>query len=564
VRLAVALSIVVVVSVGVIASAYHVFSQTADEPVHLRAGLRWLQSGEYDVDLEHPPLARIFFALDPFFAHATGDGNALLERDGRYVRNLSLVRAPNLLFFALAVFMTGIFAARLFGVATGVLAAALFAFMPNVLAHAGLATTVIAATAFVIAALSCLTGPAWLLGLVIGFGLVSKFSFPVFFIAAAIPFVRKRPLRDIAIIAVIAFFVVWAVYRFDVGTLRDARGGAFIRDTPADVASRYAMTPGYEWVRPDLVERYWAYARQAGRNIDFVDWAKAAGYPSPKAGRHGDTMAGAPPPSRPTGIVNAMGSAYQWIAVHLQLPAPRFLVGLEVVGNHATGQHPAFLLGRGRADGWWYYFPVVFFFKTPIPLLILLAIGFAFRETWRLTAAALLMLIAPMFSTLDIGVRHILPIMPLVAIIAAYAPIRLPRAAAIALLLWLVIADVRAYPDYLAYFNAFAGDHPERIASDSNLDWGQDLLRLKDVVRERGIRSIRVAYFGSADVQWHIAQAQTLKAGEAADGWIAVSEMMFTYGTAESRAGFAWLNALTPKQRVGRSIRLYFVAAAPK
>ena len=150
------------------------------------------------------------------------------------------------------------------------------------------------------------------------------------------------------------------------------------------------------------------------------------------------------------------------------------------------------------------------------------------------------------------------------AIIAAYAAIRLPRAATAALLLWLVITDVHAYPDYIAYFNAFAGSHPERIATDSNLDWGQDLLRLKDVVRERNIRSIHVAYFGSADVQWHIPQAQTLEPGQVVDGSIAVSEMMFTYGTAKSRAGFAWLNAMTPQQRVGRSIRLYFVAAAPK
>jgi hypothetical protein len=275
-------------------------------------------------------------------------------------------------------------------------------------------------------------------------------------------------------------------------------------------------------------------------------------------------MAGAPPPSRPTGALNAMRAAYQWIAVHVPLPAPRFLVGLEVVRNHATGQHPAFLLGRIRDRGWWYYFPVVFFFKTPIPFLLLLLIGFAFRETWRLSAAALLMLIPPMLSTLDIGVRHILPIMPLVAIIAAFAAMRLWRPAAIALLLWFIAADLRAYPDYRAYFNELAGGHPERIASDSNLDWGQDLLRLKRVVGERNIRSIHIAYFGSADVRWHIPQSQELKSGEFVDGWIAASEMMFTYGTAESRAGFAWLNALTPKQRVGRSIRLYFVAAAPK
>ena len=60
---------------------------------------------------------------------------------------------------------------------------------------------------------------------------------------------------------------------------------------------------------------------------------------------------------------------------------------------------------------------------------------------------------------------------------------------------------MRAHPDHLSYFNALAGDHPEHILVDSNLDWGQDLYRLRDTIAARGIRdTVRVAYFGTASI----------------------------------------------------------------
>ena len=48
-----------------VASTYHVFSETADEPVHLAAGFQRLTSDRYDLDPEHPPLARIGLLSSP-------------------------------------------------------------------------------------------------------------------------------------------------------------------------------------------------------------------------------------------------------------------------------------------------------------------------------------------------------------------------------------------------------------------------------------------------------------------------------------------------------------------
>ena len=39
------------------------------------------------------------------------------------------------------------------------------------------------------------------------------------------------------------------------------------------------------------------------------------------------------------------------------------------------------------------------------------------------------------------------------------------------------VDGIVAHPDYLPWFNGFARD-PAAILNDSNLDWGQDVLRL--------------------------------------------------------------------------------------
>src|SRR3954462_8342599 len=99
-----------------IIATYPVFSQTVDEPVHLAGGFDWLTSPGYDLDPEHPPLARVAFALDawmhgaripPGIQFRDARGNALLERDPHYVRNLAAARAGNLPFFLIAIAAVG-------------------------------------------------------------------------------------------------------------------------------------------------------------------------------------------------------------------------------------------------------------------------------------------------------------------------------------------------------------------------------------------------------------------------------------------------------------------------
>jgi hypothetical protein len=154
---------------------------------------------------------------------------------------------------------------------------------------------------------------------------------------------------------------------------------------------------------------------------------------------------------------------------------------------------PAFFRGEIRSHGWWYYFPAAVVVKCSPPLLLLSVLGFLCL--WRqggarraaaafLASAALGILAVSLASTLDIGIRHVLPLFPILCVLSAGAFVqglsrrRWVSAAAWVLLAWHAVESVAAHPDYLAYFNPAFRRHDYHYLSDSNLDWGQDRARL--------------------------------------------------------------------------------------
>lgn len=589
---AVAVAILTLIAIARIAATWRIFNQTVDEPIHVAAGMQWLDEGRYDLDVEHPPLPRILFALDAWLhgAHVQQEwdrvarGSEIFYRNGEYLRNLAAARAGNLPWLVLAIAIVFAWTRRWAGDIAALLAVALFTALPPILGHASLATTDMAATAAVVAALfffaRWLELPSWrralLFGLFLGVGMLAKFSFLLYFPLCALPFalLRFRHLRvaQLASAAAVAAFLIAACYRFDAGLLNEARMKTFPGGSPQELAARYATSPGYEWVRPDLIDRYHRYANFAAsrgfEGIDFVDWAKAAGYPSPLAGRQGNTLATAPPVPKPTmrqRLAEPFLATQQWIATHVPIPGMAYILGAQWVKRHSALGHPGYLFGETRQTGWWYYFPVVLFYKTPIAFLVLAIIGLAMfirrgGEWLAFAAAPLLILGASMTSGINIGVRHVLPLYPFLAIAAAVAAVELWRRNRVAkmfaasLLLWFFVSSTLAHPNYLAWFNE-AARHPERIAADSNLDWGQDLLRLVDVVKREHLSPLYVGYFGSADWTRDLPNAQAVPE-RCVEGWIAVSEQIYILQKWET---LWWLSGMKPQRRIGNSIRLYFV-----
>jgi hypothetical protein len=552
--------VVLAVTAGLALGTHRRLSATVDEPVHVVAGMEWLERGTYRLWPENPPLSRIADAVGPYLGGVRlfprGDLDlpliirALFAGDD-HLRTFAMARQGVLVWLLASVALLAALGALCLGGSGGLLAAALFASLPPVLAHGGLATTDVPALAAFLAASLALVlwthapSPAasLALGAAVAAALCAKFSSIGFLLVTAVALagwlrLTGRPLpagwrRGAVVAAVSSLAVTWVIYRFSLGAVAAA-------DSAASVAQA-------------------------------LDQCLGSGSP-----------------------MRALADR----AVAVSLPAPELFRGaLDLCAHNAAG-HSAYALGRISQHGFWYYFPLALAVKTPIPFLILVLAGVALglgspRRDERclvgaLAATAAGMLVLSMASSINIGIRHVLPIYAPLAILAACGarglwsirrPPALGRLTAAGLAAAALLAGPLSFPDFLPYFNALAGPDPSRVLLDSDLDWGQDLLRLEAAAKRRGIEELHVAYFGTNLLCDRGLPARTywLQPGEPTKGWIAISEMhlkgvaAFTAPREQfcdySRftplrpgpAPYAWLEQYRPVELVGRSIRLYHV-----
>jgi hypothetical protein len=213
-----------------------------------------------------------------------------------------------------------------------------------------------------------------------------------------------------------------------------------------------------------------------------------------------------------------------------------FLWGLQHVLQGAAAR-VSFLAGEIDVHGRWAFFPLALGWKTPLATLLLLVIAGvlgaaalrrpAVRQRWPewlpLLSFAGIYLLASLTAQLNIGVRHVVPaILPLFVLaggVAAHLPPR--RAWLVPVLLAVLAAEsLSIHPHHLAFFNAAAGGPSRgyRLLVDSNLDWGQDLDALARYSRALpdGVL-LHYAYFGTASPHRHGVRGtllRTLGSGE--------------------------------------------------
>ena len=179
-------------------------------------------------------------------------------------------------------------------------------------------------------------------------------------------------------------------------------------------------------------------------------------------------------------------------------PLP-YLKGVATQLGVGWGGWESYLVGELSRNGWWYYFLVALAVKETIACLLLLAaslIAFRWRQAGR---EELLLLLPPLLffvvfslGRVQIGIRYVLPAFPMMFIfVSSLARLRerWTRVAIGLLLAAHAAAALRASPDFIAYFNELAGGSKNgyRWLADSNLDWGQNLTRVRAYARERGI-----------------------------------------------------------------------------
>ena len=533
-------------------------SATFDEPMYITGGhVYWTTGDAWMANRFHPVFAPLWVGLgtlafdlmprdDPTFAASLEDTEGYNFGLTYFYRNsepsesiLLLARLPMVLLGVLLGWAVYAWSAALFGRAGGMLSLVLYVFAPNILAHARLATTDFPITAFSFLTLYFFwrfvrRRERWAIlptGICFGLAMLSKFTAVILLplmaitvlVEALVPRPRREDARDdpersatyrlagfaLALIAVFALglVVIAAGYRFDFST-----GG------------------------------------------DVVDVVTA----------HRESKA-------PLGLPAA--TCLRTLNV---LPVPtQYVDTVAWAFDKNRDGHPAFLCGERADSGWWSYFPIAFAVKTTIPFMLLVVIGGVFllarrsREALFLLLPAAAFFAAGMMSTVNIGFRHVLPIMPLlfVAVGAMLEPRRSKALFALIVVIaaglagWHALESVSVYPDYLAYFNQYAGGPQNgwRYLVDSNLDWGQDAGRIGARLRKLGIdEEVRLAVFGSVDREtFHFPHRQVLYSVRPKPGVYVVSatELQDVYGNPER---FAWLrDNFTPVDTIGHSIFIF-------
>jgi 4-amino-4-deoxy-L-arabinose transferase-like glycosyltransferase len=266
----------------------------------------------------------------------------------------------------------------------------------------------------------------------------------------------------------------------------------------------------------------------------------------------------------------------------IRLPAPNLFGGIQTVMEHNRQGHPTYLLGMHNRTGWWYYYPVVLAVKTPLPFLALLFAGAAIclgkaRRTnpayWLPLAFSLGILFFSLFSRINIGVRHVLPVYMGFSIVAAVAVVRLLELSQGArwaawtlglLLVWHGATSALSHPDYIPYVNALAGAEPEKILADSDLDWGQDMKRLAKRLHEVGARQVTFSPFIVAYLEavHGFPPIQPMDLESPSPGWNAASITMIKaerFGLYDQHPEIKlWTEQIPPTERLGNTTLLWY------
>ena len=484
---------------------------TTDEPVHLGTGYLMLTRGEYRFDRIHPPLARMWLAL-PLALQGLKPPNVTSDdlrnigfaqtpfRDWvqidypvndvlRWPRRMNLLLGAGLIIVVWSVLRKRDALAALFG-------AGFLAFSPHVLAHGGLATTDMAIILLFLPAGLALwwaTGsiaPTRLLvaGLVVGAALACKFTAVLLLPVGVLMAVARVALDDP---------VEWRIGRHRTLNSRWHRA-----------AAQLAVALGVGIVAGGVIWASYGFRYSAGP----TDTDMMLGDDGPYI--HGDDWT--VPPDRWGPALPVVMAVRQY-----RLLPEAYLSGLVMVMYQQTERH-AFFMSHDSGQGWWYYFPLALLFKTPVSMLVVLGAGAVLglarwwacprrRQAgpglgWPALIVASVLLAAALTSRFNIGVRHFLPILPPLVVLAAFplakwAGLAGPNLGFIAVLgLWQAGAAVWIRPDYLSYFNVLIGGPSEgyNYLVDSNLDWGQDLPKLADRMKREGIETVKLAYFGTA------------------------------------------------------------------
>jgi hypothetical protein len=595
-------------------------STTFDEKAHIPAAYSYVRYGDMRLNPEHPPLLKDLAGLpllafqpnfplqDPKWDGINEQwslGEKFLYESGNDADTILFwSRLPIILIAVLLGFFIYVWTKELAGTLAGLFALILYASDPNILAHSHYVTTDIGIAAFLFMAtyffVRFLKNPddknVLLAGLFLGLAQLAKFSavllFPLFgLLLVAFALAQKQPegngqgiwkfrigklweyLWKYAAIVSICFIVIWFVYLLNT------------------------------WSMPVEKIRETARASFGGSNAASVF-----------ARNFVITLSGIP----------------------VLAPLSEYFMGVFMVFARVAGGNTYYFLGNVTNKASSLYFPIVFLLKETLPFLFLLFFSLIYtlirtgkklvggeRSFWETVAHSLrgriaqyamasfvlLYVYLSVTGNLNIGFRHLFPILPFLYVLVAKTVFdflnrhreNLVTRTSLHILagigtLWILAIPVLAFPSYLSYFNPIGGGSANgyKYVTDSNYDWGQDLKRLKWWVDEYNgcvdrlnsfpyhpcngltadgtfptdtpIDMIRIDYFGGSKPEYYFGGNFKYWHGDLRPepGWYAISAGFYQENLYKPKqpgeGSYEWLSRYPMVARAGQSIFIYYVS----
>lgn len=445
-------------------------SPTRNEVGHIPAGLAIWTDGRFDVYSVNPPLPRAIATLPTLLADPDIQSIRSIPRTrnreewnvattfaeantDKYHNLVRLSRLSGILWSLLGAFIVWVWSRDLHGSAGGLISVGVWCLGPTIVTHAQFATPDMPAAVSVLLAtylfrrylLSPSFGKASVTGAALGIAFLSKFT---------------------ALILPSAWAVIMIVFWISRGPYRYLP----IRSKLCDIA----------WI---------GIVALAVLNLGYL----GDGSLTPLAAYEFDSHL----LSGPTGL----GNRFREMELgYLPVPVPRdFLAGIDLQRVDFEGGIRSYMRGEWKDGGWWYWY--LYSTSVKVPLGVLGLTGLGLTAAIRRPSAEGIAIWVPAaaifgFVSANTGMtqhwRYVLPALPF-AVVGLGAtgtwladPPRWRRLIVGGLLAWAAVSTARCYPHTLSYFNELAGGPSQGWwhLTDSNVDWGQDLMFLREWAAE--------------------------------------------------------------------------------